>query len=502
MSRPNKSTSLSPQPAGRPSFHKHNTVDNLFASFYGFRGGRLLVQVIEATQLAKECNCYCELHFGVMKERTRTISKGERRAWREEFLFETEQSLDLRILCYKANKSPISKPKLLGQITIPVSSLLDGDIHKGLYHLTKEDDKTPVGKLELQLQYTSEMERNRDYILAKENKQLLMKCLTHQDLVLICVLCRTYETEELSKAVIRLFNSEGQALRLLVQLMFRDLKTTNNEDVLFRNDTISTKTTRNYFKMIGNDYVHHTLSQLIQRVIAFPKGYEVDPSKMKPEELPNLKQNQERLIEITHEFLDVIFDSTDRVPTKFLSLLRVLVKQCFPSKELRAIGTVLFLRFLVPAITTPQSYDIVPREVSDADARRALTLIAKIIQNLANEMKEFKEGYMQPLNSILSTNTGRIKMYLDIVSTVPAVQTEDKKRQPFTENDRLKCLALITGILLKNLNNFEEKLMEDPRMKDSATIQTVREQFHEVKSALEKPVDSLDVRAANKAEMP
>lgn len=48
-----------------------------------------------------------------------------------------------------------------------------------------------------------------------------------QDIIMLATLCRVYESEELSKTIIRIFNSEGQALRLLIQLIYRDLKATS-----------------------------------------------------------------------------------------------------------------------------------------------------------------------------------------------------------------------------------------------------------------------------------
>jgi hypothetical protein len=56
---------------------------------------------------------------------------------------------------------------------------------------------------------------------------------------------------------------------------------------------------------------------------------------------------------------------------------------------------------------------------------------------------------------------------------VPSTSSDDPRRAIFSENDRIKCLALIVGILIKNLKNFEQKLMDDARMKEQSTIQTV-----------------------------
>jgi hypothetical protein len=54
-----------------------------------------------------------------------------------------------------------------------------------------------------------------------------MQILQYHDLVILSCLCRAYESEEMSKALIRLFNSEGFSLRFLVQLIYRDLRETS-----------------------------------------------------------------------------------------------------------------------------------------------------------------------------------------------------------------------------------------------------------------------------------
>jgi len=117
-----------------------------------------------------------------------------------------------------------------------------------------------------------------------------------------------------------------------------------------------------------------------------------------------------------------------------------------------------------------------------------------MIQNLANDIAEFKETHMIPMNCFLASNMAKIRDYFDIVSMVPQVSSDDPRRPVFSENDRIKCLSLIVGILIKNLKDFEQKLGEDARMKEPKTIETVMEQFAGLKELLEKPVDSLDVR--------
>jgi Ras GTPase-activating-like protein IQGAP2/3 len=70
------------------------------------------------------------------------------------------------------------------------------------------------------------------------------------------------------------------------------------------------------------------------------------------------------------------------------------------------------LRFINPAIVTPQSYMIVDQP-PEKNARRTLTLIAKMLQNLANKPTYSKEMYMMVLNSFVDDNKDRISQFLN-----------------------------------------------------------------------------------------
>jgi hypothetical protein len=78
---------------------------------------------------------------------------------------EAEQMLELRISVYRVSKSPIVRPKQMGQMVVTFNNLLDGDIHGGWYDLflpydkEKGEEKVHAGQLQLQLQYTSETVR-------------------------------------------------------------------------------------------------------------------------------------------------------------------------------------------------------------------------------------------------------------------------------------------------------------------------------------------------------
>ena len=77
----------------------------------------------------------------------------------------------------------------------------------------------------------------------------------------------------------------------------------------------------------------------------------------------------------------------------------------------------MFLRFFCPALVSPESFGLL-RSVPPY-ARRALVLVTKVLQNLANQ-QPFKEQYMAPLNaSFLEPNTTLVRDLLARYARVP-----------------------------------------------------------------------------------
>jgi hypothetical protein len=83
------------------------------------------------------------------------------------------------------------------------------------------------------------------------------------------------------------------------------------------------------------------------------------------------------------------------------------------------IGGFFFLRFINPAIVTPQAYMLIDSLPTSAKhPRRTLTLIAKMLQNLANKPSYAKEQYMLTLNPFVEANKARINQFLNALCDV------------------------------------------------------------------------------------
>lgn len=96
----------------------------------------------------------------------------------------------------------------------------------------------------------------------------------------------------------------------------------------------------------------------------------------------------------------------------------------FPNAKYTAVGAFVFLRFFCPAIVAPESEGLVS-SAPTKEMRRGLLLIAKVIQNLANNVLfGTKEPYMFPLNPFLVQNIHLVMEFLRDISVSPLLERQ------------------------------------------------------------------------------
>ena len=85
--------------------------------------------------------------------------------------------------------------------------------------------------------------------------------------------------------------------------------------------------------------------------------------------------------------------------------MKVLCKR-FPQSQqsnIGAVGTVMFLRFINPAIVSPFEMGIVEKQPPQ-NIKRGLMLMSKILQNIANHVEFSKEQHMVCFNDFVRSN--------------------------------------------------------------------------------------------------
>ncbi|KAI8927418.1 Rho GTPase activation protein [Entophlyctis helioformis] len=125
------------------------------------------------------------------------------------------------------------------------------------------------------------------------------------------------------------------------------------------------------------------------------------------------------LMEIGTLFLQTIMTSLEQVPYGIRWIckqIRSLTKRKYPQATeyqiCSLIGGFFMLRFVNPAIVTPQAYMLI-EATAQKNPRRTLTLLAKLLQNLANKPSYAKEPYMAVLAPFIDRHKPQFNKFLN-----------------------------------------------------------------------------------------
>ncbi|KAK9450826.1 Rho GTPase activation protein [Limtongia smithiae] len=153
--------------------------------------------------------------------------------------------------------------------------------------------------------------------------------------------------------------------------------------------------------------------------VAMPKSVSAEQAAQNLEVQSIIRPRVSALLRVANGFLVNIINSLDSVPYGIRWIckqIRSLTRRKYPQTDDSAvctlIGAFFFLRFINPAIVTPHSYMLVDRQPSERP-RRTLTLVAKMLQGLANKPAYAKEPYMMSLSTFVDANKERMNRFLN-----------------------------------------------------------------------------------------
>jgi len=308
-----------------------------------------------------------------------------------------------------AARDSTNKNSSLRNATIQaMSNLLSANIDSGLMHSIglgyNKDLQTRAAFMEVLtkiLQQGTEFDTLAENVLADRYDQLVKLVTMISDKgelpigMALANVVNSAQMDELARVFVTLFDAKHLLSPLLWNMFYREVEVSDCMQTLFRGTTLGSKIMAFCFKIFGATYLQGLLEPLIQELIdknAEEEGarlttFEVDPTRL--EEGEDIDVNRLNLMNITQCVFDSIVSSVEVFPSQLRAmchcLYQVLCKR-FPNNmtsNIGAVGTVLFLRFINPAIVSPYEMGIVEKQ-PPPPIKRGLMLMSKILQNIVS----------------------------------------------------------------------------------------------------------------------
>ncbi|KAI6003613.1 hypothetical protein EDD15DRAFT_2567619 [Pisolithus albus] len=248
--------------------------------------------------------------------------------------------------------------------------------------------------------------------------------------MVICECCPPNEVDMMISVLMNVFDTRASLMTLLKTMIDREITHTSSDADLFRGNSTCTRFLSAFARIHGYNYLRSLISPLINAMTAMPPGhaYDLDPVRVSPDKL---EQNRRDVEFIASSFLNIISASVPALPPMFREVCAHLARavyQVWPESKFAALGAFIFLRFISPAIVAPEIVDVeVPKD--DGVIRRGLMVIAKVVQNLANNIFFAKEAHMVVLNDFLKENITNVTRYLSEVNKYSAAAAEEQSNE-------------------------------------------------------------------------
>jgi len=359
--------------------------------------------------------------------------------WGEEFNFENVLPCLNNIHIFICQQHRVSNEAEVGHVIIPINKL----------HSNKKVEEwiplIPLGNYSSNENFNASIRVSitliDEHILPMEDYSEFIDYVTQPSLEPVIKLGNiVQQREEFAKTLLYILIDKQKEIEGLKTLVSLEIKKTDDPNIIFRGNSLTTKIIDQYMKLVGSRYLSNTLKRQIQNIYNLKESCEVDPSKIDKSE--DIKKHWKKLLSYVNNFWEAIRQSLPKCPSKLreiFSFTKTVVSKTFKNEntvQYSSVSGFIFLRFFCPAILSPKLFGLAEQHPDPVTAR-TLTLIAKILQNLAN-LTEFasKEPHMKESNIFIKNHINEMKYFIDAISIMP---DKEEENAPIDYEIRSQC---------------------------------------------------------------
>ncbi|KAF8773117.1 Ras GTPase-activating protein raskol like protein [Argiope bruennichi] len=438
----------------------------------------LRIWVLEAKGMsAKKSKYYCEVCLDKnIYAKLPSKQKGDMCFWGEYFEFNslpTVASVYVNLYREADKKKRRDKNVLIGCVHIPVSSINGKHLLEKWYPVTTEKNNSGKDSPSIRIKSRFQTVEVLPLIVYKDLLQYVKSEYK--------ILCEMLEPaisvrakEDVATTLINIMQKENLAKEFLAELVMFDIEKIGDLHLTFRGNSLATKATEAYMKLLGDKYLQDTLGVFLRMVLDSNDDCEVDP--MKVTNNATLLRQQSHLMTYVEMVWVKIINSSSNFPHELREVFYECRKRLTASgkEELcdNLISASIFLRFLCPAILSPSLFNL-SQEYPQGKSARNLTLVAKTIQTLANFTRfGGKESFMEFMNGFVEKEWSTMKAFLRQISSLkqtldyfkfqsPPAKEFNKRNEFEGYIDIGKELAILHNLMVENLPRVNQKVYYD-----------------------------------------
>ncbi|EJS44753.1 ira1p [Saccharomyces arboricola H-6] len=230
--------------------------------------------------------------------------------------------------------------------------------------------------------------------------------------------CPPADVDLYASGFLNAFDTRNASHILVTELLKQEIKRAARSDDILRRNSCATRALSIYTRSRGNKYLIKTLAPVLQEIVDNKDSFEID--KMKPE-----SESSEKMLDLFEKYMtkliDAITNSISDFPIELIDICKTIHDAAsvnFPEYAYIAVGSFVFLRFIGPALVSPDSENIII--VTRAHDRKPFITLARVIQTLANgREKFFKRDILAPKEEFLKTCSEKIFNFLSKLCDIP-----------------------------------------------------------------------------------